>query len=148
VTAQEQDAVAARLLGTWKMVSWTRRLVATGEEADAFGPRPIGTITYSADGRVTALVVKAGRRASHGAVASDQEKIALFDSLLAYAGRYRVEADRIIHRIDASWNESWTGSEQTRFYKLDGNRLTLTGAPAKSPIDGQETVYTIVWEKF
>jgi hypothetical protein len=130
------------------MVSWTRRLVATGEVADAFGPHPIGTITYSADGRVMALVVKAGRQAPYGAVASDQEKIALFDSLLAYAGSYRVETDRIIHRIDASWNESWTGSEQTRFYKLDGNRLTLTGAPAKSPIDGQETVYTIVWEKF
>ncbi len=30
------------LLGTWKMLSWTREVVATGEVTDAMGPDPIG----------------------------------------------------------------------------------------------------------
>jgi hypothetical protein len=30
------------LLGTWKMVSWQRESVATGESADALGPDPVG----------------------------------------------------------------------------------------------------------
>jgi hypothetical protein len=34
---------AAALLGTWKMVAWTRRVIATGETSDAMGPNPVGT---------------------------------------------------------------------------------------------------------
>ena len=34
------------LLGTWKMVSWTKEVVATGETCDALGPDPAGYISY------------------------------------------------------------------------------------------------------
>ena len=30
------------LLGTWKMVSWQREVLATGEQFDALGPDPVG----------------------------------------------------------------------------------------------------------
>jgi len=33
------------LLDTWKMVSWTKKVVATGETSDAFGPDPVGYIS-------------------------------------------------------------------------------------------------------
>jgi hypothetical protein len=49
------------LLGTWKMVSWTRKVLATGEVSDAMGPDPIGYIAYHADGRMMALVLKSDR---------------------------------------------------------------------------------------
>jgi hypothetical protein len=52
---------ATALLGTWKMVSWTREVVATGETSDAMGPNPIGYIAYHADGRMMALVLKRDR---------------------------------------------------------------------------------------
>ena len=44
------------LLGTWKMLSWTRMTVATGEVKDALGPDPIGYIAFHADGRMKAYV--------------------------------------------------------------------------------------------
>jgi hypothetical protein len=37
-------ANAAALLGTWKMTSWRREIVATGETTDALGPDPVGYI--------------------------------------------------------------------------------------------------------
>jgi hypothetical protein len=49
--------------------------------------------------------------------------------------------------VDISWNEAWTGTDQVRFYKLDGNILTITTAPNKSPIDGREGRGVLVWEK-
>ena len=51
------------------------------------------------------------------------------------------------HHVDISWNEGWTGTDQVRFFKLDGNILTITGAPSKSPIDGREGRTILVWEK-
>jgi hypothetical protein len=47
---------------------------------------------------------------------------------------------------DISWNETRTGTDQVRFYKLDGNILTITTAPNKSMVDGQEGRGVLVWE--
>jgi hypothetical protein len=51
------------------------------------------------------------------------------------------------HHVDASWNQAWTGTDQVRFYKLDGDRLTITGASAKDPYTGQDTIYRIEFDR-
>jgi Lipocalin-like domain len=48
---------------------------------------------------------------------------------------------------DISWNQSWTGTDLVRFYKLDSSTLTITTAPARSAFDGEEGVFILVWEK-
>src|SRR5262245_24725398 len=93
VVQQPGNAPAQRpadnpLVGTWKMTSWTRELTATGEKSDAFGPNPFGWISYSANGRMMVLVVKSGRKAPAEIVPTDQERIALYGSMLAYSGAY------------------------------------------------------------
>ena len=74
---------ASALLGTWKMVSWIRKVLATGEVSDAMGPDPIGYIAYHADGRMMALVLKRDRPPLAGTAPTDEEKIRLFDTMLA-----------------------------------------------------------------
>jgi len=54
-------ADASRLIGTWKMVSWKRETVETGEVSDPVGPNPNGYISYAADGRMFAVVVSSTR---------------------------------------------------------------------------------------
>ena len=49
--------------------------------------------------------------------------------------------------VDASWNEAWTGTDQVRFYKLEGDTLTITTAPMKHPADGSEGISVLVFEK-
>ena len=65
-------ADASALLGTWKMVSWTRRAVATGVVADAMGPEPIGYIAYHADGRMMAFVIDRRREKLKGSAPTNE----------------------------------------------------------------------------
>jgi hypothetical protein len=135
------------MLGTWKMLSWQREVVATGEKVDALGPDPVGYVNYCADGRMYALVVKKDRKPPSGPLPTDDEKLRLFDSMLAYAGTYTLHDDRVIHHLDASWNQAWTGTDQVRFYSLDGDTLTISGAPAQDPHTGQEVIHRIKFQR-
>jgi hypothetical protein len=53
----------------------------------------------------------------------------------------------ITHHIDVSWNESWTGTEQKRIARFEGNRVFLSTPPSLDPITGTMTVRTMTWEK-
>jgi Lipocalin-like domain len=138
---------AENLIGTWKMVSWKRQNAATGEQRDALGPEPVGFINYGADGRFYAIVVRRDRARPATLPPSASEKEALFDSMLAYAGTYRLDEEKAVHRVDASWNQSWTGTDQVRFYRLDGDRLFITGAKAPDPYTGEDVIHRIAFER-
>jgi hypothetical protein len=135
------------LVGAWTLKWNLREILATGEKASLFGEHPGGTLIYTADGRMSAIVLADGRKAPASLAANDTEAIALYRTMLAYAGRYTVEADRVIHHIENAWNQKWTGTDIVRFYTLEGNRLTLKTAPAPSASDGQMSVATMVWER-
>ena len=138
---------AESLVGAWTLRSDSREILATGEKGPLLGVRPTGTLIYTTDGRMMAMVLSDGRKKPVAPIASDAEAVALFRTVVAYAGRYTVEADRILHHVEQSWNETWTGTDLVRFYKLDGNRLALTTAPAPNPRDGAMSVSTLVWER-
>lgn len=134
-------ADAAELIGTWRMTAWVRQVVATGEVSDAMGPDPVGYIAYHADGRMMALVLRRDRPAP-AIPASVQDKAALFDSMLAYSATYSLEADRVVHHVDAAWNPAWLGP-LIRPFRLDGDRLVISGAPSKDPETGEDVIYRI-----
>jgi len=54
---------------------------------------------------------------------TDQDRAALFKSMFAYTGMYRVEGDKLITKVDVSWNPAWVGKDQVRSFKIDGDRL-------------------------
>ena len=139
--------IANRLLGTWRMLSWTREVVGSAESTDAFGPSPQGYITYTPDGRVMVLVLQQNRPMPSQVPPTPQEKAQLFDSMFAYSGTYTVEEDRVVHHIDASWNEAWTGTHQIRLCELAGERLTYRSPPTRDPMDGRDCVYRVQFEK-
>jgi hypothetical protein len=67
--------------------------------------------------------------------------------MFAYAGTYTAQGDKLIHRVDISWNQSFTGTEQVRRYRLDGDILTITTAPTTFAMDGREGHLVAAWEK-
>jgi hypothetical protein len=142
----EVPLTKANLLGSWRMSSWTYEIVDTGEKRDAFGPHPHGWIVYAPE-RVMVLVLNRSRKKPSEPVPTSEEKLALYDSMFAYSGTYTVQSDRVIHHLDLSWNEAWTGTEQVRFCRIEGDTLTYTSAPAKNPIDGGEVVHTVKFER-
>jgi Lipocalin-like domain len=135
------------LIGTWKMVSWIVEDLETGAKKDALGPDPVGMIAYSADGRVMVLVLKRDRQTPAGPVPTSEEKITLYDSMFAYAGTFTVDQEKVVHHIDMSWNQAWTGTHQIRFFNLRDGILTYVGAPAKNPMTGRDCVHTVIFHR-
>ena len=140
-------ADAAALIGTWRMISWTRKAIETGETTDALGADPIGYIAYHADGRMMALVVKRQRGKLKGTTPTNDEKVALFDSMLAYSASYTVEDDHVIHHVDAAWNPAWGVSDLIRPYTLEGDTLVISGAPGEDPTTGEAVIYRMEFRK-
>ena len=135
------------ILGTWKLQSLVYEVSATGQRSSPFGYHPDGYLSYSAGGRMYAIGVVEGRLKPRDLVPTDEEKVELQGSMFAYAGTYTADGEMVVHHADISWNQSWTGTDLVRFYKLDGNTLIITTARAQSAIDGEEGEFTLVWEK-
>jgi len=133
------------LLGTWKLKSYVVT-TAAGERSTPYGENPEGYLTYSADHRMQVIGAANGRTVPAGASPADKERVALYDTMFAYAGTYSVEGGKVIHHVDISWNEAWTGTEQIRLFEVNGTALTLTTS-IQDPAGGAETHYAVVWEK-
>jgi hypothetical protein len=97
---------------------------------------------------MSVIITADDRAPPRGETPVDEERIKLHKSMIAYAGAYRIESGKVIHHIDVAWNESRLGSDQVRYYSVEGSVLTLRTPPSKSPIDGREGVGVLVWEKF
>ena len=149
MTDEISDSAQLRnqLLGTWRMVSWKRILVPSGEQSDALGPDPFGYINYAADGRMMVFVLKSNRPKPSTNPPTREEKIALFDSLFAYVGSYTVRPDRVVHTLDGSWNELWTGTTQTRLLSFEDGRLIYGTPETTDPIDGKLCTYRVEFER-
>jgi hypothetical protein len=136
------------LHGTWRLVSFTQTILATGEKIDVFGKSPQGFITYGNDGRMMVLMVKDGRpRPSDLAKITDQERAELFRTMVAYAGTYTVEGDTVRHKLDVSWNQIFTGTDQVRNIELDGCKFIMSTNPQPRSQDGQTAVSVMTWER-
>ena len=111
------------LVGTWKLVAFKIWPSDTKEEArDALGPNPQGRLILTPTGYITSFRVAEGRKPAQ----TDGERAQLLRTMAAWTGRYRVEGNKLLVKIDASWNENDTGKEYLRTFVLDGKRLTIT----------------------
>ena len=136
------------ILGTWKFVSSTRKVLETNEEFNTYGPHPTGWINYGRDGRVMALIVNDDRPKPESIEKmTDADRIKLFKTVLAYSGTYSFDGKSVAHKIDTSWNEVWTGTTQIREVERQGDRLIYRTRPAPFSGDGRMSVVTLIWEK-
>jgi hypothetical protein len=79
---------------------------------------------------------------------SEADKAALFDTLVAWVGTYRIEGKKLIIRVDTSWLERWNGKDQIRTWELSGNRLMITAGPQPYGRDPSKTIIDRqIWEK-
>jgi hypothetical protein len=136
------------LVGTWRLVSFDREIVATKEVIHAFGGHATGFATYTADGRYMSLIVDSTRKPPAQPMATDAEAISLYRTMNAFAGSYRVEGDTIIYHFDITWNQIESGEEQKRPFKIEGDRLSFTTPPQKNAfLNNQIVSASLVWER-
>jgi len=122
----------AKLVGSWKLVSYEEEIQSTGEREQILGKNPTGYMIFTSEGRFMMVLTGEGRKAAN----TDQDRVNLLKSLLAYTGMYRVEGDKVIVKVDVSWNPVWVGTDQVRSFKFDGNRLNVISAWGNRPGKG------------
>jgi hypothetical protein len=135
----------AKTIGTWRLVSFESESQATGEREPVLGKSPVGYIIFTPERRMMVIITGEGRNAPK----NDQDRAALLKSMIAYTGMYRIEGDKRITKIDASWNPEWVGTEQGRFFRFDGDRFHIISEWMQSVVKPERgKVRTILtWER-
>lgn len=144
--AEAKRVTREDFIGTWRLVSIESK--AEGQTTFPFGRETQGTLVYTPAGCIAVMLSKPdrGRFAGNDAVrGTPEEKAAAFDSCLSYVGTFDVNGTAVIHRIEQCSFPNWIGTEQTRFFQFDGNRLTLETPPIQT--DGRQTVSRLILEK-
>jgi hypothetical protein len=77
--------------------------------------------------------------------ATDAEAAQLYRTMLAYAGRYTLEGDKITDHVDISWNQ--LNIDLQRFVEVKNNQLTIKTPPFMSPFLNKQIVATVVLER-
>lgn len=144
--ASAQD-LASQIVGTWKLISFERKELQTGKTTKFYGERPVGYSVYTKGGHFLVYLIAEGRKKPASSEATDAELAALYKTMYAYSGAYSVEGNKLILKLDGSWNEVWTGGQRTQTAQVDGNRLTLTSMPFKGAVSGVDIVVTNVLER-
>jgi Lipocalin-like domain len=135
------------ILGTWKLQSWVREIIASGKREDFFGAKPDGYLSYSPDARMQAILIADNRIKPNSVAPADEDKLKLYNTMLSYGGTYKIEGDKVVHSVDISWNQAWTGTEVVRFYKIEGDTLTITALNQANGVTSQATRQVLIFKK-
>jgi hypothetical protein len=136
--------VKDQIVGTWKLLSVMYEDQQTKELTPVLGRNPKGSQIATPEGRWLALVTAEGRKVPQ----TDEERAQALRSMISYSGRYRVEDNKVITKVEIAWNESWVGGEQVRFVRFEGDRLYIESPPMPHPNVGGRVVRVIVtWER-
>ena len=137
-------ANAENLVGDWKLASFYTEDVQTKVRTNVYGDKPDGYLGISPAGRFYGLVTPQQIKAPQSA----EEQAAVWRAMLAYTGRMRRDGEKFIVDVDAAWNEAWVGTEQVRFWRVEGSRLRITSAPIPNPnVAGRMMIGTLIWER-
>jgi hypothetical protein len=110
------------LVGAWRLVSWENR-AADGQVTYPVGTDALGYLLYSPDGCFSVTI---SRRDRAGFAAGDllsgtsEEQARAVEGVVAYAGRYSLHGDLVIHHVELSLFPNWVGSDQQRWVELAG----------------------------
>jgi hypothetical protein len=129
------------LVGTYKLVSMV--VEADGKPDEPMGKAPYGYLVITPTHFIYFITAENRKFGT-----SVDAKAALLDSMVAYAGSYRVEGDKYLQNIEVSFTESQKGKTRVTTYERSGNRLTLITGPIPFPRDLSKTMVSrLMWEK-
>ncbi|MGW4337515.1 lipocalin-like domain-containing protein [Rhodococcus koreensis] len=115
------------MVRTWLLVDFTR--IVDGEVVSRpLGHRPTGQLTYQADGRMSALLMRAKRpwHESHSFFqASDRDRAAAALGFTGYGGTYEVNGSIVTHHVQMSLYPDHVGTDLVRSISWVEDRLIL-----------------------
>ena len=149
----KKAAMINRFVGVWRLVSYESKDKVSGEVLHPYGANPVGRIAYDAAGRMSAQLMRPGRRAIGGSStrgsasavrdASPDDMREILSGFTAYFGTFDIdESSRtVIHHVEAHLIPGWVGADLRRSYEFSGaDRLILTASLDQS-------VNRLVWQR-
>ncbi len=109
------------LKGLWKLVSYEVEVRKDGETLPVMGEHPTGYAYFTPEKRVFFVLTGEGRKPAK----DDAQRAQLLETLVSYTGKFRLDGDKWIADLDVAWDPKWVGTEQTRTFTLDGERLRV-----------------------
>jgi hypothetical protein len=134
-----------KLVGTWKLVSASSTTSAGERSETPYGPSPVGLLTYTEDGRVTAMISFGGREPLSFGGGTQEEQAEAFKTFLAYAGRYTLSADKVTHHIEISSIQNYVGKDLVRSVKFQGEQIVLVTPPTR--LNGKIQTVELIWQR-
>jgi hypothetical protein len=148
-SGRQGATTAQRLIGTWDLVAF--EMLVDGEVVGhPLGPDAVGQLTYTGDGRVTALLMRRDRPWSPDVdflSATDAERGAAAIGFVAYGGRFEVADDTVIHHVELSLYVEHVGNPLTRTVSWDGEALILS-TERQHTRSGRARWQRLVWERW
>ena len=134
-----------RIVGTWKLVAVSYEDAQSKERTPVLGEHPRGYQIATPEGRWIALVTADGRPVPK----TDEDRAKALRSMIAYSGRYRVEENKVITKVEVAWNEAWVGGEQVRFLRFEGDDiLNIESPPMPHPnVDNKVVRVIVTWAR-
>jgi len=123
------------IVGTWKLVRASARNAAGAALPSPYGPRAMGRLTLTADGRMMSVVCD-GRPDLPAGTSRDYS---------SYCGNYVFDGARLVTRVDAASDPSRIGSDQARGVRFEGEHMVLSPPPRGA--DDSAEYREITWER-
>jgi hypothetical protein len=142
--------VAARLVGSWRLVSIATVRPNGQEVTDWAGPKPSGLLMYQPNGYMSAQIrLDPPASWSHKSVddATVEERANAFDRYYGYFGRYDVDESKgvVHHYVESSLEPPEVGVTYERHLRIEGDTLFLTTEPFA--FKGEQRYNKLVWER-
>lgn len=142
-------ATKGRLVGSWRLVSaGTFRKDGAFEPYPEYGPNARGYLMYDSTGHMCVSLANPNHpRWTNAEKPTDVEKVRSYDVFFAYCGTYEVreKEGRVIHRPEMGSWPHYIGTDQSRNFRLEGDRLILSDE--ETPPSGEHRRYQITWER-
>jgi len=128
-------------VGTWKLLSFQYEFEDSDQRDEPLGANPVGYLVLTEERLITLMTAR--ERAADAAAGE------LLDSMIAYSGRYRLQGDDcFVTTVDSAWRPAWIGTEQVRFFKIEGEILSAASSLREDPkYPGRRIRGVAIWRK-
>jgi Lipocalin-like domain len=137
VAGKSAEAATPNVVGVWKLAGGSTTDPSGKQVAVPYGPRGMGLVSLTSDGRMMAVLVDGRSKLPDGTKREYS----------SYCGNYTFDGKTLITTVDASSDAGRlaVGGQQVRQVRFDGDRMILV--PPERDDGGVKLRRELVWER-
>lgn len=129
------EAAAPDVVGVWRLAGATATAADGKAQAVPYGPRGMGIVTLTRDGRMMAVLCDGRATLPEG---SKRE-------YSSYCGNYTFDGSTLTTNVDANSDPARFTAPQVRKVRFDGDRMILV--PPVVEVNGAKVTRELTWER-